>query len=109
MSDKNNDFFARQFQELLDNAQKMKDQMAKEREKLATLRAEGSAGGGIVRVRINGERQVTQVEIDDEGMDDRDLLQDLVTAAVNDALGKIDEQIKENLSDALPGMFKMIR
>ena len=104
-----NDFLTKQFQELLDNAQKFKDQMAQEREKLATLRAEGSAGGGIVRVQISGERQVMQVVIDEEGMDDRDLLQDLVTAAVNDALGKIDEQIKENLADSLPDMFKQIR
>lgn len=101
-----NDFLAHQFQDLLDNAQKFKAQMAKEKEKLATLTAEGNAGGGIVRVVVNGERQVLSIAIDDEGMTDKAMLQDLTTAAVNDALAKIDAEIKKNLAASLPDMFR---
>lgn len=76
---------AKAFQE---RADKMKEEIRK-------LRAEGESGGGWVRVLVNGERRVLRVEIADEAMRDKEMLQDLIASAVSDANRKVDAKLAD--------------
>lgn len=78
---------ARMFQE---RAEKMKAE-------LKNQRAEGEAGGGWVRAVVNGEHRVLRVEIADEAMADKAMLQDLVAAAVSEANRKVDEKMADQM------------
>lgn len=80
-----------------DMSKKMEDQMD-------AIEVEGNAGGGMVKVTMNGHKNVLSTEISPEVVDtdDIEMLQDLVTAAVNDALIKVDEEMKDNLG-GMPG------
>lgn len=87
----------------------MQDRLQKE---MAETVVEGTAGGGMVTVRMNGHRQVLAVEIDPEAVDPDDvaMLQDLVVAACNDAGRKVDESLQGQLQGLtgglpLPNMF----
>jgi DNA-binding YbaB/EbfC family protein len=85
------------FGNLAKMAQKMQADMARAQEELATLQVEGSAGGGAVRAVATGNQELVGLTIDPDAVDPQDveMLQDLVLAAVNDALGnarKIAEQ-----------------
>jgi len=79
-------------QQLLKQAQKMQEQLQKQME--ATV-VDASAGGGMVSVRMNGSKQLISVQIDSEVFagGDREMLQDLVVAAVNEAVRKVDEAV----------------
>jgi DNA-binding YbaB/EbfC family protein len=83
-------------------------QQAQERiqQEIAALEVEATAGGGMVRVRMNGEKHVRSLKIDPEvvSRDDVEMLQDLVTAAVNEACRKVDEAIKEKLGGLTGGI-----
>jgi DNA-binding YbaB/EbfC family protein len=86
--------------------------MAKAQEELAEKTIEGTAGGGMVTVTINGNKEVVDVNIKEEVVDpeDIDMLQDLVLAATNDALKKMDELTNDTMGKFtkgmnLPGMF----
>ena len=78
---------------IMKQAQKMQAQMAKVQEELAGEKVEGSAGGGMVTVTANGQGDVVGVRIDPEVMqgDDVEMLEDLVLAAVNEALGDLHQ------------------
>ena len=76
---------------LLKQAQKLQADMQKTQEELETKVMEGSSGGGAVTVTVTGKKQLTDIKIDPEVMDDVEMLQDLVLTAVNDALNKVDE------------------
>lgn len=100
--------------ELLKQAQKLQTQMAKVQEELATKTVEGSAGGGMVVVVANGKQEIISIKIDPEVVDPNDIemLQDLVIAAVNDALKKSQEMVTQEMSKLtgglnlnLPGLF----
>ncbi len=71
-------------------------------EKLKSVRVVGSAGGGLVTVEMNGQMQVEKVTIAPEAVDPRDIpmLQDLVLAAITDAVERIREKIREEISQA---------
>jgi nucleoid-associated protein EbfC len=79
--------------QLLQQAQKLQREAEKAREEIAAMTADGSAGGGAVKVTVNGEHQVTQLTIDPGVVDanDVEMLQDLVIVAVNDAMNKLEE------------------
>lgn len=86
--------------------------MAEIKEELAEKEVEGSAGGGMVRVVANGRQEVISVVIEPAALEDREMLEDLVTAAVNDALRKSKALMEEELSKVtsqlginLPGLF----
>ncbi len=87
---------------MMKQMQKMQKQMAKAQEELKEEFVEGTAGGGVVTVKANGHKEVVEVIIKEEAVDpeDVDMLQDLVLAAINDALAKVDE-----LSNARMGQF----
>ena len=90
---------------------KMAQDMSKKmEEQMDAVEVEGNAGGGMVKVTMNGHKNVLATEISPEVVDpdDIEMLQDLVTAAVNDALAKVDEELKDNLggmAGGLPGGF----
>lgn len=78
--------------------------LQKVQDELETLTIEGSAGGGAVKVVITGKQTVESVEIAPEAVEDVELLQDLITAAVNDALNKSQEMANEKLSAITGGL-----
>ena len=78
--------------------------LQKVQEELETLTVEGSAGGGAVKVVATGKQTVESVEIAEEALEDVEMLQDLVTAAVNDALSKSQDLATEKLGAITGGM-----
>ena len=78
--------------------------LQKVQDELETLTVEGSAGGGVVKVVMSGKQTVESVAIAPEAVEDVEMLQDLVTAAVNDALTKSQEMASEKLSAITGGM-----
>lgn len=93
--------------QLMQQAQQMREQMEYMQKGLAEQSVEGSAGGGMVKVKITGAQQVTAVIIDPAALEeDRDMLQDLIAAAVNNAIEKSKALAQERLGSMLPpGMF----
>lgn len=77
--------------QLLKQAQKLQADMQKTQAELETKVLEGSSGGGAVTVTVTGKKQVTNIKITPDVMDDVEMLQDLVLTAVNDALSKVDD------------------
>ncbi|BBL74560.1 YbaB/EbfC family nucleoid-associated protein [Methylomagnum ishizawai] len=90
---------------LMQQAQQMQENLKKAQEELAELRVQGESGGGLVKIAMTGKRQVLKVEIDDSLLkDDRDMLEDLVAAAVNDAVNKVANLKQEKLAGLTGGM-----
>ncbi len=96
-------------QKLMKEAQKAQRKMAEAQEKLASLSVEGSAGGGLVTVTASGDGSITGVTIDKSAVDpdDVDLLEDLVTAAVNEAQRKVKELQETEMGSAIGGLGDM--
>lgn len=86
--------------------QKMQKQMAKTQEELKEERVEGTAGGGMVTVVASGHKEILDVQINEEAVDpdDVDMLQDLVLAATNEALKKVDDLSNERLGKFTKGL-----
>lgn len=93
-------------QKLMKEAQKAQRKMAEAQERLAGLSVEGTAGGGLVTVTATGEGTVTRIKIEPSAVDpaDIDLLEDLLTAAVNDAQRKANEVREAELGSAMGGL-----
>ncbi len=91
---------------LLKQAQKMQQRMMKEQEEIQRREFEGSAGGGVVRIRLNGDFELLEVRIDPAVVDPEDveMLQDLVLAAVNDGVRKVKDATQERLSALTGGL-----
>ena len=87
-------------QQMMRQAQKMQEQMAKAQEELGELTVTGTAGGGMVEIDLSGKRDVEAVRIKPEAVDpdDVEMLEDLVSAALGDALAKVAEKEKEMMS-----------
>jgi DNA-binding YbaB/EbfC family protein len=96
-------FNPRQFQEMLEQAQKQAQSL---QEKMQQTVVEASAGGGAVTVKMNGRKQVLEVRIDPEAVKagDVEMLQDLVTAACNAAGQKVDEAMQSTVGGMLGGL-----
>jgi len=92
--------------QMMKQVKKMQEQMMKAQEELGDKHIEGSAGGGVVTVSMNGHKKVLGITIKPEAVDpdDVEMLQDLVTAAVNDALTKADELVNQDLGKFTGGM-----
>jgi DNA-binding YbaB/EbfC family protein len=86
--------------------QQAKEMQQKLQERMADLRVEATAGGGMVTVTLSGSKQVLSVKIDPDvvSKDDVEMLQDLIVAAINDASRKVDEQIGQSMSGLMGGM-----
>ena len=90
---------------LMKQAQKMQEDMQRAQEEIATMEIEGQSGGGLVKVVMNGQHELRKVTIDDSLVgDDKDMLEDLVAAAVNDASQKLALASKDKLSGLTNGM-----
>ena len=93
-------------QKLMKEAQKAQRKVQEAQERLASLSVEGTAGGGLVTVTASGDGTVSAVKIDPSTVDpeDVDLLEDLVTAAVNDAQRKAKELQETEMGSAMGGL-----
>ncbi|MSQ07232.1 MAG: YbaB/EbfC family nucleoid-associated protein [Dehalococcoidia bacterium] len=89
---------------MMRQAQRLQAQLAKIQEELETLTAEGSAGGGVVKVVMTGKQVVQTVTIAPEAAEELELLQDLVLAAVNDAFAKTQELAAKKMAVVTGGM-----
>lgn len=88
---------------LMQQAQQLQQQMAQMQQDLEKVEVEGSAGAGMVKVKANGAMKVLGIEIDPSVLgEDAEMLQDLVTAAVNNALDKAREAASSQVSSMLP-------
>jgi DNA-binding YbaB/EbfC family protein len=88
---------------LMKQAQQMQDKMQKMQEEIAQLEVTGESGAGLVKVTINGAHNCRRVEIDPSLLeDDKDMLEDLVAAAFNDAARRIEETQKEKMASVSP-------
>jgi DNA-binding YbaB/EbfC family protein len=98
---------------LMKQAQEMKAQMAQAKEELGALEVQGEAGGGMVRLTMSGRHEVRRIAIDDALVgEDKDMLEDILAAAFNDAVSKIDQTVKDKYSGmaaglGLPGDLKL--
>jgi DNA-binding YbaB/EbfC family protein len=89
---------------MIRQAQKLQAQLQKAQQELESATVEGSAGGGAVKVVMTGKQLVESVEIAPEAAEDVELLQDLVTAAINDAANKVQEMAGKKLGSLTGGM-----
>ena len=97
---------------LMKQAQKMQDDMQKAQEEMANIEVTGQSGGGLVSVTMTCRHDVKRITIDDSVMDDKEMLEDLVAAAVNDAVRQVEKTVEEKMSGVtsgmgLPGGFKL--
>lgn len=89
---------------LMKQAQMMQDNMKKAQEQLALVEVEGQAGAGMVKVVMTCTHEVRRVVIDPSVMDDKEMLEDLLAAAVNDAMRRSETQSKEKMSGFSAGL-----
>ncbi len=97
---------------LMKQAQQMQANMQKAQEEMANIEVTGKSGGGLVSVVMTCRHDVKRVEIDDSVMDDKEMLEDLLAAAVNDAVRLVEQTTQEKFSGMtagmnLPGGFKL--
>ena len=98
---------------LMKQAQEMQEKMQKAQEEVASLEVEGQSGAGLVKVVMTGRHDVKRVEINDELLsDDKEILEDLIAAAFNDAVRKVETETQEKMSSVTSGLpippgFKM--
>ena len=88
-------------QQMMRQAQQMQEKLQQE---IQQIRVEASAGGGMVTVHMDGQKNMLSVKIDPEVAGDVEMLQDMVVAAANEAVKKVDEQIKGKMGGMLGGM-----
>jgi len=95
-------------QAMMKQAQQMQERLQQE---IAQIRVDASAGGGMVSVKMDGQKNLLSVKIDPEVAGDVEMLQDLVVAACNEAVKKVEEEAKQKMGGMLgglglpPGMF----
>ncbi len=92
--------------DIMKKAQKVKEELDRVQKELASKEVEASAGGGMVSVKVTGGKEVTSISIDPSVIDpeEREMLQDLVLAAVNEALRKSNEMMQEETSRIMGGL-----
>jgi DNA-binding YbaB/EbfC family protein len=90
---------------MLKQAQKMQEELKKSQERLAQQEVTGEAGGGMVKVTMTGRHEVRRVEIDPSLMsDDKEMLEDLIAAAMNDTVRRVGEMVQENMAEITSGL-----
>lgn len=95
-----------QFASLMKNLPKMREEMDKFQSRLGQVSAEGDAGGGMVKVKVNGHQEILSCTLSDDAykLGDRELLEDLIVAATNQALKKVKQQVAEETSKMATGL-----
>jgi DNA-binding YbaB/EbfC family protein len=89
---------------LMKQAQQMQENMKKMQDQLATVEVEGQAGAGMVKVLMTCKYDVRRVSIDDSVLDDKEMLEDLVAAAMNDAVRKVETTTQEKMAGFTAGL-----
>ena len=90
---------------LMKQAQQMQADMQKAQEELASMEVTGQSGGGLVKITMTGKHEVRRVVIDDTLLaDDKDMLEDLVAAAINDAVHKVEATTQERMAGLTSGI-----
>jgi len=91
---------------LMKQAQEMQNKMAEAQGELVNIEADGQSGGGMVSAVVNGNKEILSVSIDDEVInDDKEILEDLVVAAVNQALKNVNAKVEEKMNSVTGGML----
>ncbi|MCS3809354.1 YbaB/EbfC family nucleoid-associated protein [Xanthomonas sp. 4461] len=90
--------------QLMQQAQKMQENLQRAQEELAKLEVTGTAGGGMVSVTLTGAKECRKVRIDPCILSDQEMAEDLIAAAFNDASNKIDAESKDRMGSATAGM-----
>jgi hypothetical protein len=88
-------------QQMMRQAQQMQEKLQQE---IALVRVEASAGGGMVTVQMDGQKNLLAVKIDPEVAGDVEMLQDMIVAAANEAVRKVDDEVKQKMGGMLGGM-----
>ena len=88
-------------QAMMQQAKQMQDKMQQE---VAAIKVDASAGGGMVTIKMDGQKRVLGVKIDPEAASDVEMLQDMVMAAVNEAAKKVDDQTQAKMSGMMGGL-----
>ena len=90
---------------LMKQAQKMQEDMQKAQEEIKLIEVEGQSGGGLVKVTMLGSHEVKRIAIDDSLVgDDKEMLEDLIAAALNDAVHKLEQETKDKYANLTAGM-----
>jgi DNA-binding YbaB/EbfC family protein len=91
---------------LMKNLPKMREEMEKFQSRLGSITAEGDAGGGMVKVKVNGLQEIQSCKLSDDAykLGDRELLEDLIVAATNQALKKVKQQVAEETTKMATGL-----
>ncbi len=90
---------------IMKQAQKMQENLQKAQAEIATLEISGESGGGLVSVVMTGRYEVRRIHIDNSLVsDDKDMLEDLVAAAINDAVHKVERTVQDKMSGLTAGM-----
>ncbi|WP_428033707.1 YbaB/EbfC family nucleoid-associated protein [Amphritea sp.] len=90
---------------LMKQAQKMQAEMQKAQEEIAKAEVNGESGAGLVKIVMNGRHDVRSVAIDDSLMqEDKEILEDLIAAAINDAVRKVESTTQEKMAKVTGGM-----
>ena len=88
-------------QQMMQQAQKMQERMQQE---IALIKVEATAGGGMVTIQMDGQKNILAVKIDPEAAGDVEMLQDMILAAVSEAVKKVDGEVKQKTGALLGGM-----
>ena len=92
---------------LMQQAQRMQENMKKAQDEIAAMEVEGQAGAGMVKITMTGKHDCKRVQIDAAVMDDKDMLEDLITAAINDASRKVEAASAAGAGMNLPPGMKL--
>jgi DNA-binding YbaB/EbfC family protein len=90
--------------QLMQQAQRMQENMQRAQEEVAKLEVEGSSGGGMVNVTLSGRMECRKVRIDPSVLSDPEMAEDLIVAAFNDAVNKVNAESQSRMSAATAGM-----
>ena len=95
---------------LMRQAQNMQRQLEKKKKEVEEKEFVVTSNGGAITVTIMGNKKVNKIEIDEDLLDDKDMLQDLLTVAINEAIKKVDDEMSKVMNEAaggmrMPGMF----
>ncbi|MBL8262027.1 MAG: YbaB/EbfC family nucleoid-associated protein [Lysobacter sp.] len=90
--------------QLMQQAQKMQENLQRAQEELAKLEVTGSAGGGMVSITLTGKMECRKVRIEPSVLSDAEMTEDLIAAAINDAVNKVNAESQAKMSGATAGM-----
>lgn len=90
--------------QLMQQAQRMQENIQRAQEALSNLEVTGQSGGGLVRITLSGRMETRRVSIDPQAISDAEMLEDLIAAAFNDAINKVNEESAKRMADATAGM-----